>query len=119
VNYVHPYHAKMEEALARGGDLYSFNDILDAIAEGKMQSFAESDTWIVTQIQDYPKRRVLDVLYIAGNLNNVLDAYRRIIDFACEHNCTLVRAHGRPGWSRFVEEYGWTAPAVVYHKEID
>jgi effector-binding domain-containing protein len=84
-----------------------------------MQSFAEGNTWIVTQIQEYPRRRVLDVLYIAGHIGDVLSAYRRIIDFACEQNCTLIRANGRLGWAQFVKEYGWTVPAVVYHKEID
>ena len=31
------YHKKLERALKQGGDLYSLNDILDAIAEAMSQ----------------------------------------------------------------------------------
>lgn len=72
-----------------------------------MQSFAEDDTWIITQIQEYPRRRVLDILYLVGDLDGALNVYNRIIAFARERGCTLIRAQGRAGWTKFADEDGW------------
>lgn len=113
------YPRRMEEALARGGHIHNFEDIIEALRSGRMQSLAEGNTWAVTQIQDFPRRRVLDVLYVVGDWPDVLNGYRRLIDLACENDCTLIRAHGRPGWGKLLAEYGWTQAATVFHKELD
>ena len=41
---MHPYHAKLARMLDRMGGLYGVNDILRAIASGKMQSFVDGDS---------------------------------------------------------------------------
>ena len=57
-----PYHVKFAKALARQGDLYTLQDILDRLADGRMQSFAENNSWMITQISNFPRRRVLEVI---------------------------------------------------------
>jgi len=101
------YLGKLDRALKLAGSLHTFEDILDGINNHTMQSFAEDDTWIITQIQEYPRRRVLDILYLVGDLDGALNVYNRIIAFARERGCTLIRAQGRAGWTKFADEDGW------------
>ena len=58
----HPYHRHLARALERMGAVYTVSDILAAIAEGRMQSFTDGDSWAITQVVDYPRARMLDVL---------------------------------------------------------
>ena len=44
-----PLSRKLARVLDRMGGLYTLHDILTAIAAGKMQSFAEGDTWAITK----------------------------------------------------------------------
>lgn len=110
---------RLQHALNIAGNLHTLEDILDAINAGKMQSFAEGDTWCVTQIEQYPRRKVLDIVYVVGDINEVDAGYRRIIDFACAQGCSIIRAYGRIGWSKFLRERGWEPQSILFHKEID
>jgi hypothetical protein len=57
---------KVERALHDGGDLYTFDDIMALIKEGKMQSFTCGDTWIVTQVNEFPRKKVLEIALVVG-----------------------------------------------------
>ena len=58
-----PYHAKFAKALARQGDLYTLQDILERLADGRMQSFAEDNSWMITpDLRTSRVRRVLEVI---------------------------------------------------------
>ena len=53
------------------GGLYTLHDILTAIAEGKMQSFVEGDTWAITKIAVFPRARLLEIMIVVGDLKTV------------------------------------------------
>ena len=65
------YHRKLERVLDRIGGLYTLNDILTAIAEGKMQTFVEDNSWAITQVQDFPRARQLQLVAAVGDLKDV------------------------------------------------
>ena len=60
------------------GGFYTLNDILTSIAEGKMQSFMEGDSWAVTKIVNFPRARLLEIMVALGNL-----------DEACRRRCMI------------------------------
>lgn len=103
----HPYHRKLARLLDRMGGLYNVQDILNAIAAGKMQSFIHKDSWMITQIADLPRGRMLEVYALVGNLDDCLAMHDRLLDFAAEIGATVIQAYGRKGWLRPGKARGW------------
>ena len=58
------------------------------------------DAVIVTEIVAYPRKRVLEVKFVAGdNLRRWLKPLTETLDaHAREHNCAAMMATGRRGW---------------------
>jgi hypothetical protein len=115
----HPYHAKLARVLDRMGGLYTLNDILTAIAQGKMQSFVEGDSWIVTQVVSFPRAKVLEVFAAIGDLDDLRILHDRIIDFAAEIGAGVIRAYGRKGWLPDASRRGWRVKARYYVYQRD
>lgn len=109
---------RLGEALREAGDCYSLNDILDGISAGHFQSFAVGDSWAVTQILDFPRRRVLEIFMAVGWLGDMFELEERVEQFARQEGCTLIRAYGRKGWNRFAKSRGWDNSHTVFTKEI-
>lgn len=59
---------RMERALRAGGDLYNLIDIAKELHEGNMQGHVAKDTWAITQLQDFPRKRVVDIFTVVGNM---------------------------------------------------
>lgn len=116
---VHPYHRKLARALDRMGGVYSVNDILTGIAEGRMQSFADGDSWAVTQLVQYPRARVLDILAAVGELEACRRLHDRILQWARDHDVTFVQAYGRRGWMPDAQSHGWRVRSTSYLYQRD
>jgi hypothetical protein len=115
-----PYHRKLARVLDRMGGLYTLNDILTAIAEHRMQSFVENNSWIITQVVPFPRAKVLEVFAAIGDLDDLRVLHDRILDFAAEIGAGVVRAYGRKGWLPDATLRGWRVSAryFVYTKEM-
>lgn len=116
----HPYYAKLARALDRMGGYYTPQDILCAIAEGKMHSFTEGDSWAVCQVAQYPRAKVLEILIAVGDLAECRLLHNRIIEFAEENDISVIEAYGRRGWLADAQRQGWKVKArnFVYQKEL-
>jgi hypothetical protein len=114
------YHRKLQRALDAQGGLWSLNDILERLADGRMQSFVHNNSWIVTQISIFPRRRVLDIIAAVGDLGDCRILHGRILAFANEMNVDLVAAYGRRGWARDADRNGWKikTTSYLYHKDL-
>jgi hypothetical protein len=111
----HPYHRHLARILDRMGGAYLVSDILTAIAEGRMQSFIEGDSWAVTQIVDYPRTRMLDILVALGDYDECWKLHDRILDYARDHDIGLVQAYGRKGWMpEAATRGGWKVKTTSY-----
>jgi hypothetical protein len=115
-----PYHKKLARVLDRMGALYTTQDILNAIAEGKMQSFVEGDSWAITQIGLYPRAKVLEIVAVVGDLEDLRVLHDRLFAFAAEMGVSVIQAHGRKGWLMDAEKRGWKVKArsFVYQKDM-
>ena len=117
---MHPHHRKLERLLDRMGGLYTLHDILTAIAEGKMQSFVEGDTWAITKIAVFPRARLLEILIVVGDLGDCQKLLDRIYQFADENDIGLVQAYGRRGWLNHPLTSGWKirTKSYLYQREL-
>jgi hypothetical protein len=114
------YRARLTEALARAGDLYSLEDILERIADGRMQAHVSRETVAVTEISVYPKRRVVTIILLAGDLSDGEDLHEQILAFARRLKCDAIVTQGRLGWARLAKAHGWKTVStnMVFRKEV-
>ena len=103
------YHRKLARVLDRMGGVYTLNDILTAIAEGRMQSFAVNNSWAITKVVDFPRARQLQLIAMIGDLKDVDALHAEILAYADKVNAGLLETHGRLGWLRegSYARFGW------------
>lgn len=116
-NQEHMY-SKVRKALDIGGNTHTLQDVLGEIARGDKQSFAINNTWAITQIEDYPQKRVLAVFMVVGDMKDVDAVYQQVLGFADRVGATVVRAFGRPGWKKKAASLGWRKTTELYVKEL-
>jgi hypothetical protein len=116
------YHRKLARVLDRMGAVYLVSDILSAIAEGKMQSHVVNNSWGITQVQDFPRARQLQLLAMVGDLADLDPLHAKILAYANEVNAGLISTHGRLGWLRegSFRRFGWRlkTKSHLYVKEL-
>ena len=111
-------HKKLERALEAMGHTHTLADIIDAIQLGHMQSFTEDDTWVVTQIIQTPRKRILEIVMLVGEMSEAEQLHDRVMNYAIENGCALVRTFARDGWRRKAREYGWKNGYSVFLMEV-
>lgn len=114
------YHQRLERALDRQGGLFALKDILERIADGRMQSWVENNSWAVTQISIYPRRRSLEIVAVVGDLGDCRVLHDRVIAFAKNMGVDLISTYGRLGWIREARRNGWKIKTqnYLYQKEL-
>lgn len=114
------YHAKLARVLDAMGGLYTLDDILTAIGENRMQSFAVNNSWAITQVSQFPRVRRLQVVAAVGDLPDMAELHSRIFDYAKRNNVDLVSAYGRYGWTPTADDLGWRlkAKSYLYQKRV-
>jgi len=111
---------KLRKALAVAGHTYELEDILQEIKERTMHSFVEGESWVVTQVVDFPRKRYLEIVFAVGNLDELKRIYPKLEAFAREIQADGLRAFGRPGWMRQfeIDKHGWVETTRVYVREF-
>jgi hypothetical protein len=116
------YHKKLARVLDRMGSLYTVNDLLTAISEGRMQSFTVNNSWAITKVADFPRARQLELIAYVGDLADVDALHAKILAYADEVHAGLLSTHGRLGWLRegSFERLGWRlkAKSHLYQREM-
>jgi hypothetical protein len=110
--------AQLQEALDGMGGTHTLDDIVDLIRDGHMQSFCEGETWAITQIIEFPQKRILEIFLVVGDMPEAEALHDQVIAFAKAHQCSLVRCFGRHGWAKWAVPRGWTNGQRLYMKEI-
>jgi len=108
---------KMERALRQGGNLYTLDDIENALATGAMQSHTANGTWVITAVGKFPNTKSVDILYVVGDLEGAFIVDKQLEDWAREIGATFMTAIGREGWEKRLGR-GWKKSAIQYTKDI-
>lgn len=100
--------------------MFEPEDILDALARGEMQSFCEGESWVVSEIQLFPRKRVLNIVAMVGRLEDLDRLYPRVVQFAQDVAADFIRVVGRPGWESIEpSRWGFHPILSVWLKEIE
>ena len=112
-------HARLLRALAIGGNTHGPEDIARLVDEGRMQSWTKGDSFVVTEIVEYPRKKVMNVVIAVGDLQEVLSLIPAIADFGKDHGCESMRMQGRRGWGEVLPHFGWhEVKQVIYERTL-
>jgi len=85
---------------------YNIEDVADCISNGTMQLWPTSNSAVVTQVQNFPRMKVLHIFLAGGNLEELETLTPHIQKFAEDMGCRKITLTGRRGWSRtFVTKF--------------
>lgn len=108
---------KMDRALASGGNLFNLDDIEECLEDGRMQSHVEDDTWAITEVCQWPRKKSVNILYVVGSIEGSLKLEEKITAWAKEIGADFVTAVGREGWWEH-RLPGWKKFGTLYSKEM-
>lgn len=108
----------IEAALEHNGGTHLFEDVVEALQEGRMQLWPAPSGCLVTEIQVYPRKRVLNVFLAGGTLDQLDDMTADVSRWAQAQGCDFATMYGRPGWARVLDKRGWTHLFTVMRKEL-
>jgi hypothetical protein len=108
---------KLQKWLRANDDCYTLEDVLNKIYNGTMQSHAFGDTWVVTQVHEFPQRKAVHIDLVVGNLHEFLDGLPELEMWVKSIGADLITGSGNPGWRHFPMP-GWKAKGIIGSKDL-
>ena len=109
----------IEAALEYCNGTYLWEDVVQNIAEGKMQFWPAPRGCMVTEIVVYPRKKVLNIFLAGGELDQILDMNDDVREWAKSHGCEAAIISGRIGWKKPLIPEGWKLMYANFQKEIE
>lgn len=97
----------IEAALEYSGDTHDYDDIVDGVFKGSFQFWRNEECCVVTEIVDYPKKRVLHVFLAGGKLDAIRQVELTVVEWAKSIGCSAFTLTGRKGWEKALKNDGW------------
>ena len=104
---IEDYREQLEAALAYGSGTHLFEDVVEAVASGKMQAWPNGESIVITEVLTYPRKRALHCFLAAGNRHEIMEMLPGVSAFGRSMGCTVFTMAGRTGWDRVLRKYGW------------
>lgn len=108
----------IEAALGAADPLNTIEYVEERIEADEAQFWAGRHSACVTQVIDYPRRRILNLWLCGGDLRELRQMLPAIEDWARRRGCTAEYLSGRPAWGAVLHKHGFKAGQVTFEKEI-
>lgn len=108
----------LQSALDRANGEYLLDDILEGVLDERLQLWTAPGFAGVTEVLNYPRRRVVLVHLCAGELDAIRAAEGQLTRFAQIVGADAIRILGRRGWAKALADYGYRESAVEVTKEV-
>ena len=95
----------LQPAVDRGGT-HRMSDIEAGVEEGRFQLWVDTRMVGITEIIDFPLKRVLHVFLVGGDLEQIKNLHDDVWDWAVARGCSEMTLSGRPGWLKALRD-GW------------
>lgn len=109
----------IKAALRYSGGTHSYEDVERGIIEGRMQLWPASKSCVVTEINQYPKKKVLHVFLAGGDLEEIKSMQPDVMEWGKSYGCTSMTMAGRKGWLGRIKDIGWKDQLVIMEKVIE
>lgn len=108
----------IEAALEYGGGTHEFSDVVESIYKGHMQLWPAEESCLVTELVNYPRKKVLHIFLGGGKLDEILGMHADVIQWAKAQGCDSLTMSGRKGWTKALKSHEWKDTLVVFEKRI-
>ena len=108
----------IESALALSGGTHLFQDVVECVKLGTMQFWNAPKGCMVTEILNYPRKKVFHIFLAGGDLAQIKDFSDSAIHFAKLNGCTAMSLAGRRGWVKALADLGWEEKFTTMSVEI-
>lgn len=108
----------LEAALELSGGTHTLDDVVQAIIKGEMQFWPAPKGCAVTEIVNYPRKKVLHIFLAGGEMEQIIDMDDSAVEFAKMNGCTGMSIAGRKGWKRVLKDKGYEETFTVLGKDI-
>ena len=98
-------------------DSYTIEDVEDKIRHGIALLWAGQDSAIVTEFVIFPKKKIVNILCIAGKYKEVEEMLINIENYSREIGIERIMGGGRKGWLRKVKHLGYK-PEYFISKDL-
>jgi len=118
---IEKYRRQIEAALEYAGGTHTFEDVAEAVADGRMQFWPGKESVIITEIATYPQRPKVLHFFLAGGSMQEMEAMEPVIcEWGRSIGCTHAEFTGRRGWERtFLARHRWkNSGLVVLSREL-
>lgn len=110
---------RIEMALAKGHGLLAIDDIVEGVATGAMELWRHANYVMVTEVIDYPKKRVVFVHAAEGELESIQEvAEGGLVEYAQEVGASGILFAGRYGWVKALKAQGYGGELAVLFREV-
>lgn len=113
---IHDYRKQIDAALAYSGNTYLFEDVVEAVADGRMQMWANGETVAITEVLCYPRKKVLHVFIGSGKRKELFEMLDSAWQWGQEIGCSSMTLAGRKGWMKLMGKFGFKPTLYVMEK---
>lgn len=81
---------------------------------------SELQSVIIVNLVNYPSKKVLNIMVVVSeNMDILRDEFLGKMElFAKENSCDSIYLHGREGWKKVLEPYGYKQPYIVLERKL-
>lgn len=99
----------INDALEYSNGTHDIDDVMQGLKTGEFQLFANDGACVVTQLTQYPKKKVCFIFLAGGELESVKRLQPEVSQWAKDKGCEVLTMIGRKGWSKVLD---WQTDAV-------
>jgi hypothetical protein len=100
-------------ALEYAGHSHTLQDVWQAITNNRAAFFPLEKSAIVVEIVDYPRRATCRIWLAGGEMEELIEAEKKVSIWARSQGCDSMEIIGRKGWERQLKDYQPTATILV------
>jgi hypothetical protein len=109
---------RIKKALAIDGT-HTWEDVREMLVIGAAQIFWNEHGCWITQMAVFPRKRVLNVWIVAGELPEVMELQKQVERYALTMSCDAITVtSARFGWKHIAKEHGWEEHGMMLYKPV-
>jgi hypothetical protein len=93
-------------------------DVFLALRNDLMELWIAGQAVGVTELAQYPQKRVCNVVCVAGNLEDWFHVVPDLECWAVGMGCDMIMCDGRKGWARKMKEHGWGLESTLVGRKL-
>ena len=97
---------------------HNLEDVRTGISTGHFQFWPGQRCAVVTEVNDYPRIRLLHFWLMGGDLKELLSMRPKIEAWAAVAGCKAVCGEGREAWGRVLLKHGYRRGPSEFMKEL-